>query len=157
MLHQGETVLMLSLQSEIFPSLRYLVTKVSSETLHRKDSKGYTALDHATMMKNPLAVKILKEAGVKNTIIGGGGGGPKSATTCATTTKKGEKSAVAAATIATKGEFAPSCHFCSKVGGVAGAGGTSLSWCSRCKDVRYCSAECQRADWKSHKQFCKPK
>ena len=26
--------------------------------------------------------------------------------------------------------------------------------CSRCKKVYYCSRECQRTDWKSHKSFC---
>ncbi|KAI1791165.1 hypothetical protein LXA43DRAFT_443895 [Ganoderma leucocontextum] len=27
--------------------------------------------------------------------------------------------------------------------------------CSRCKYARYCSAECQRADWPNHKKVCK--
>jgi hypothetical protein len=26
--------------------------------------------------------------------------------------------------------------------------------CSRCEAVRYCSRECQRADWKAHKPVC---
>ena len=26
--------------------------------------------------------------------------------------------------------------------------------CARCGDVNYCSVECQRADWKKHKQYC---
>eukprot|EP00658_Telonema_sp_P-2_P055072 TRINITY_DN437_c0_g1_i10.p1 TRINITY_DN437_c0_g1~~TRINITY_DN437_c0_g1_i10.p1 ORF type:complete len:131 (+),score=30.51 TRINITY_DN437_c0_g1_i10:795-1187(+) len=26
-----------------------------------------------------------------------------------------------------------------------------LSWCSRCKLVRYCSKDCQRSDWRRHK------
>eukprot|EP00986_Skeletonema_menzelii_P011098 scaffold5615_cov136-Skeletonema_menzelii.AAC.2 len=26
--------------------------------------------------------------------------------------------------------------------------------CSRCGDANYCSVECQRADWKRHKEFC---
>jgi len=28
--------------------------------------------------------------------------------------------------------------------------------CSRCKRVAYCSKECQKAHWKTHKPFCKP-
>ena len=28
------------------------------------------------------------------------------------------------------------------------------SVCARCQAVRYCSRECQRADWKAHKQAC---
>jgi len=32
--------------------------------------------------------------------------------------------------------------------------GATLRYCQRCK-VGYCSSECQRADWASHKRFCK--
>ena len=32
----------------------------------------------------------------------------------------------------------------------------SLQKCARCKSAWYCSKECQRADWKAHKPFCKP-
>ncbi|CAH0395195.1 unnamed protein product [Bemisia tabaci] len=31
----------------------------------------------------------------------------------------------------------------------------SLLKCSRCKTVQYCSVDCQKADWKQHKVFCK--
>jgi len=31
----------------------------------------------------------------------------------------------------------------------------SVSRCSRCKAVSYCSRECQKKDWKSHKSFCR--
>ncbi|KAF8535830.1 hypothetical protein BDD12DRAFT_796758 [Trichophaea hybrida] len=33
--------------------------------------------------------------------------------------------------------------------------GAKLMTCSRCKVVRYCSATCQKADWKKHKLTCK--
>ena len=36
-------------------------------------------------------------------------------------------------------------HGCSNYGG---------KMCSRCKLVRYCSAECQMSCWKKHKKFC---
>lgn len=32
---------------------------------------------------------------------------------------------------------------------------TKLKICTRCKDVKYCSTECQKADWPVHKQICK--
>ncbi len=41
--------------------------------------------------------------------------------------------------------------------GCASAGCASdeaSSVCSRCQAVRYCSRECQRADWKAHKRVC---
>ncbi len=34
--------------------------------------------------------------------------------------------------------------------------GTRLKRCSLCKTVRYCSQECQRADWIKHKNSCAP-
>jgi uncharacterized protein YjhX (UPF0386 family) len=41
--------------------------------------------------------------------------------------------------------------------GCAAAGCASAeasSMCGRCETVRYCSRECQRADWKAHKAAC---
>ena len=32
----------------------------------------------------------------------------------------------------------------------------SLMQCSRCRMAYYCSKECQKDDWKSHKPFCRP-
>ncbi|KAI4861199.1 hypothetical protein F4820DRAFT_74767 [Hypoxylon rubiginosum] len=34
--------------------------------------------------------------------------------------------------------------------------GGRLLKCGRCKDTTYCSAQCQRADWKKHRMECKP-
>ncbi|KAI2602609.1 hypothetical protein GGR54DRAFT_623626, partial [Hypoxylon sp. NC1633] len=34
--------------------------------------------------------------------------------------------------------------------------GGALLRCGRCKDAAYCSAECQRSDWKKHRMECKP-
>lgn len=36
-----------------------------------------------------------------------------------------------------------------------GKGGGGLLRCARCKKASYCSAECQKADWKKHKQVCR--
>eukprot|EP00435_Cladocopium_sp_Y103_P048332 s1529_g14.t1 len=41
------------------------------------------------------------------------------------------------------------CHRCGVIG--------SLSACGSCKLVAYCSKECQRSDWKSHKPQCQKK
>jgi hypothetical protein len=43
----------------------------------------------------------------------------------------------------------PRCETCGK--------GNDLKSCSRCKNVKYCSRECQVSDWPSHKTACKPK
>jgi hypothetical protein len=44
-------------------------------------------------------------------------------------------------------------HVCAACG-KEGSGSGSLLICSRCKVVRYCSADCQRDDWKGHKKRC---
>jgi hypothetical protein len=31
----------------------------------------------------------------------------------------------------------------------------NLRKCAKCLEVRYCSRECQKSDWKSHRPFCK--
>ncbi|KAH9925057.1 uncharacterized protein BXZ73DRAFT_50096 [Epithele typhae] len=40
--------------------------------------------------------------------------------------------------------------------GCAVCGKEGASRCSRCQIVRYCSSDCQRADWKNHKPDCVP-
>ncbi|KIM82054.1 hypothetical protein PILCRDRAFT_820955 [Piloderma croceum F 1598] len=40
------------------------------------------------------------------------------------------------------------CTKCSRV--------ATLSQCSRCKSAKYCSTECQRTDWPSHRPQCRP-
>ncbi|KAJ6520705.1 hypothetical protein DFH09DRAFT_1287438 [Mycena vulgaris] len=37
----------------------------------------------------------------------------------------------------------------------AGCGKEADSRCSGCQSARYCGAECQRRDWKTHKKVCK--
>ncbi|KAI4126246.1 MAG: hypothetical protein LQ347_005055 [Umbilicaria vellea] len=44
------------------------------------------------------------------------------------------------------------CRVCGK--SKSDDGGKGLSKCARCQGVRYCSVECQRADWKEHKKVC---
>jgi len=41
------------------------------------------------------------------------------------------------------------CENCGKQGG-------SMKRCARCKKMKYCSKNCQRAHWKTHKQDCVP-
>ncbi|KAF2119637.1 hypothetical protein BDV96DRAFT_486694 [Lophiotrema nucula] len=43
-----------------------------------------------------------------------------------------------------------SCATCSKAGSEA----PNLKICAKCKSTLYCSRECQKADWKSHKKVC---
>ncbi|EPY29578.1 MYND finger domain-like protein [Strigomonas culicis] len=55
--------------------------------------------------------------------------------------------------IATTAQGQPGLGKCFKCGTRA-APGTALMRCSRCKVAKYCSAECQKSDWKFHKQVC---
>jgi hypothetical protein len=49
------------------------------------------------------------------------------------------------------GMFDDRCRNCGKVKSDEGA---NLLRCSRCGIAKYCSAKCQRADWKEHKKLC---
>lgn len=44
---------------------------------------------------------------------------------------------------------------CAQCGGGPAAGQERLLKCGRCKGVRYCGPECQKAHWPVHKQECK--
>jgi hypothetical protein len=46
----------------------------------------------------------------------------------------------------------PICEYC---GFIANAEGGTLKRCGRCKVARYCSSECQVADWPDHKKACR--
>ena len=46
-------------------------------------------------------------------------------------------------------------YSCVTCGATKGKDSINLMKCGRCKLVSYCSRECQRKDWKSHKTFCK--
>ncbi|KAK8088301.1 hypothetical protein PG997_003262 [Apiospora hydei] len=43
---------------------------------------------------------------------------------------------------------------CRSCGKTKTATGGKLMQCARCKEVAYCSKECQKADWKKHRQEC---
>lgn len=44
---------------------------------------------------------------------------------------------------------------CFKCGAVTTKAGNSLLKCAKCKTAQYCSPDCQKKDWKKHKQACK--
>ncbi|RYP73353.1 hypothetical protein DL770_007803 [Monosporascus sp. CRB-9-2] len=44
---------------------------------------------------------------------------------------------------------------CANCGTDKGKEGVGLLSCARCKNVKYCSRECQRTHWKAHKPMCK--
>lgn len=43
---------------------------------------------------------------------------------------------------------------CRNCGSLEARGGGALKKCTRCMKVRYCSAECQKKDWKKHRMEC---
>ncbi|KAI1476066.1 hypothetical protein F4774DRAFT_262332 [Daldinia eschscholtzii] len=45
---------------------------------------------------------------------------------------------------------------CRNCNATEGKNGGNLLKCARCKEVMYCSSECQRKDWKKHRMECKP-
>ncbi|KAI1381035.1 hypothetical protein F4677DRAFT_462137 [Hypoxylon crocopeplum] len=47
-------------------------------------------------------------------------------------------------------------HKCTNCGEIDGVAGVEFMVCNGCKRVKYCSEECQRQDWKTHKPVCKP-
>ena len=47
------------------------------------------------------------------------------------------------------------CGKCGKQGVEDSGSSTTLLTCARCKVQKYCSKECQLADWKQHKKICK--
>lgn len=48
-------------------------------------------------------------------------------------------------------EKSKECGFCGSFGGEDG----KLKKCSGCSYILYCSAKCQKSDWKKHKPYCK--
>ncbi|KAF5333184.1 hypothetical protein D9611_002806 [Ephemerocybe angulata] len=58
------------------------------------------------------------------------------------------------------GTLVPSLEKFKKSGGgegceaCGGLGKPKLMFCAKCREVRYCSAACQKADWKRHKTMC---
>lgn len=46
---------------------------------------------------------------------------------------------------------------CAKCSTLEGCGGITLKLCTRCRQVSYCSRNCQSQDWKDHKNVCRKK
>ncbi|KAK4503161.1 hypothetical protein PRZ48_006589 [Zasmidium cellare] len=46
-------------------------------------------------------------------------------------------------------------NVCGSCGAEQREDGGELNYCSRCKVRRYCSVQCQKDDWKTHKEVCK--
>jgi hypothetical protein len=56
--------------------------------------------------------------------------------------------------MAIKAEEHSAASICAQCSARAGQPGVRLQMCSRCKLVRYCGPQCQRAHWRAHKAQC---
>jgi hypothetical protein len=56
--------------------------------------------------------------------------------------------------MAMEAERQSAANACAACGARAGQPGVRLQVCSRCKRVRYCGPQCQRAHWQAHKAQC---
>ena len=56
--------------------------------------------------------------------------------------------------MASQAEQQSAASTCAACGARAGQPGVRLQMCSRCKRVRYCGPQCQRAHWRAHKARC---
>lgn len=63
----------------------------------------------------------------------------------------GSKSSIGARSVHDSHQRAGVCNFCQRTGERLQ---TSMKHCGRCKNVNYCSRDCQLKDWKSHKNVC---
>ena len=62
---------------------------------------------------------------------------------------------VTATDVAASPTLASTSHCCNEGCGVADSPDKKLKLCARCNSVAYCSAECQKLDWKArHKKSC---
>ncbi|KAI1746842.1 hypothetical protein F4782DRAFT_552975 [Xylaria castorea] len=57
--------------------------------------------------------------------------------------------------IVASGEGRPLGEECASCGKKKSEDGSDLRYCARCMKVKYCSRNCQRADWRQHKTVCK--
>ncbi|RYP70723.1 hypothetical protein DL769_004873 [Monosporascus sp. CRB-8-3] len=57
--------------------------------------------------------------------------------------------------LAASGSPGPALDRCANCGTDKAKEGVVLLSCARCKNIKYCSRECQRANWKAHKPVCK--
>jgi mitochondrial splicing suppressor protein 51 len=48
----------------------------------------------------------------------------------------------------------PATHTCATCSRTRSIDGRPLQYCAKCHETQYCSRECQKADWKSHKKVC---
>ncbi|KAJ6440973.1 MYND finger family protein [Purpureocillium lavendulum] len=62
---------------------------------------------------------------------------------------------VDAAAMAAASSQEPTRERCRRCGSAEGKDGAALKKCMRCHEAKYCSAECQKKDWKKHRMECK--
>ncbi|PMD57645.1 uncharacterized protein K444DRAFT_615052 [Hyaloscypha bicolor E] len=118
------------------------LTAGSSAPLDRPRKKGAQTFWMKTHSENEGLLELLEAAGIlKRT---------------GQTFKQGFATLVAVETQLVDGQWAEVCHNqkCGKREQLEAEGGR-MKRCSRCRDVWYCNAECQKAGWPEHRGGCK--
>eukprot|EP00026_Physarum_polycephalum_P003297 Phypoly_transcript_03307.p1 GENE.Phypoly_transcript_03307~~Phypoly_transcript_03307.p1 ORF type:complete len:548 (-),score=82.99 Phypoly_transcript_03307:692-2335(-) len=138
----GETALILATHFNNEKAVAYALTHKCS--INEQDSFSHTALHYAATTGYTNILNLLLQAGANTDIKNDKG---FSAYDLAKINKRHECRKILLGIV---GEQVSFCAKCDNQG-------TNMMVCSRCRCVKYCGKECQKADWKEHKKECKDK
>jgi hypothetical protein len=102
---------------------------------------GCTPVHVVTEVRHEKVMKLLRKLGAKMDVVSVGG------TPVAISREMGHDAMAEKLT-----RYTSECACCQKQATAT----VKLSACSRCLKTYYCSAQCQKQDWKQHKKTCSP-